>query len=134
VRRSTSSSGWATRRTPTSRSRRPPRSRHSCSSSSATVDVVEWLGNETYAYIPFEAPPEVEAQLLQLERDLDGESLHTQLVVSLDGASRIKEGEEAEIWVDGSKIHLFDPGTGENLTVDRENAGRLLEQPVAEEA
>ena len=99
----------------------------------ATVDVVEWLGNETYAYIPFEAPPEVEAQLLQLERDLDGESLHTQLVVSLDGASRIKEGEEAEIWVDGSKIHLFDPGTGENLTVDRENAGRLLEQPVAEE-
>ena len=47
----------------------------------ATVDVVEWLGNETYAYIPFEAPPEVEAQLRQLERDLDGESLHTQLVV-----------------------------------------------------
>ena len=22
-------------------------------------DVVEWLGNEAYAYIPFEAPPEV---------------------------------------------------------------------------
>src|SRR4051794_31452713 len=91
----------------------------------APVDVVEWLGNETYAYIPFEAPPEVEAQLRQLERDLDGEALHTQLVVSLDGASRIKEGEEAEIWVDGSKIHLFDPGTGENLTLDHENAGRI---------
>src|SRR4029078_46651 len=41
----------------------------------AEVDVVEWLGNETYAYIPFEAPPEVEAQLRQLERDLDGESM-----------------------------------------------------------
>src|SRR6478609_5741933 len=93
----------------------------------AKVDVVEWLGNETYAYIPFEAPPEVEAQLRQLERDLDGESLHTQLVVSLDGASQITEGEEAEIWVDGSKIHLFDPSTGENLTVDRDNAGRILE-------
>ena len=75
----------------------------------AQVDVVEWLGNETYAYIPFEAPPEVEEQLRQLERDLDGESVHTQLVVSLDGASRIREGEEAEIWVDGTKIHLFDP-------------------------
>ena len=93
----------------------------------AKVDVVEWLGNETYAYIPFEAPPEVEEQLRQLERDLDGESLHTQLVVSLDGASRITEGEEAEIWVDGSKIHLFDPATGENLTVDRERAGRITE-------
>jgi multiple sugar transport system ATP-binding protein len=93
----------------------------------AQVDVVEWLGNETYAYIPFEAPPEVVTQLRQLERDLDGESLHTQLVVSLDGASRIKEGEEAEIWVDGSKMHLFDPATGENLTVDRDHAGRILE-------
>ena len=89
------------------------------------VDVVEWLGNETYAYIPFEAPPEVEEQLRQLERDLDGESLHTQLVVALDGQSRIAEGEEAEIWVDGSRIHLFDPATGENLTVDRERAGRI---------
>jgi multiple sugar transport system ATP-binding protein len=105
----------------------------------ATVDVVEWLGNETYACIPFEAPPEVEQQLRQLERDLDGESLHTQLVVSLDGASRITEGEEAEIWVDSSKIHLFDPATGENLTVDRAHAGRIpggamedaAEQPAA---
>ena len=85
----------------------------------AKVEVVEWLGNEAYAYIPFEAPPEVQAQLQQLERDLDGESLRTQLVVSLDGTSRINEGEEAEIWVDSSKMHLFDPSTGENLTVDR---------------
>jgi multiple sugar transport system ATP-binding protein len=100
----------------------------------ANVDVVEWLGNETYAYIPFEAPPEVEAQLQQLERDLDGESLHTQLVVSLDGASRITEGEEAEIWVDGSKIHLFDPETGENLTVDREHAGRILDHATQQAA
>ncbi len=61
----------------------------------------------------------------QLERDLDGESLRTQLVVSLDGASRIREGEEAEIWVDASKMHLFDPATGENLTVDREHAGEI---------
>src|SRR5690606_31520642 len=44
----------------------------------ATVDVVEWLGNEAYAYIPFEAPPEVQKQLAQLEKDLDGESLRTQ--------------------------------------------------------
>ena len=46
----------------------------------ATVDVVEWLGNEAYAYIPFEAPAEVQEQLHQLERDLDGEALRTQLV------------------------------------------------------
>src|SRR3954453_7476551 len=91
----------------------------------ATVDVVEWLGNETYAYIPFEAPPEVEAPLRQLERDLDGESMPTQLVVNLDGSSRIQAGEEAEIWVDGTKIHLLDPATGENLTLDHDHAGRI---------
>ena len=91
----------------------------------AQVDVVEWLGNETYAYLPFESDAEVKEKLSELEKDLDGEGLRTQLVVSLDGASRIKEGEEAEIWVDGRRIHLFDPGTGENLTVDAANAGRV---------
>ena len=45
-------------------------------------------------------------------------------------ASRIAEGDEAEIWMDVSKIHLFDPATGENLTVDRERAGRIPETPV----
>ena len=94
----------------------------------ATVDVVEWLGNEAYAYIPFEAPPEVQKQLTDLERELDGDQMRTQLVVSLDGASRIAEGDEAEIWVDASKIHLFDPATGENLTVDESRAGRIPER------
>ena len=89
----------------------------------ANVDVVEWLGNEAYAYIPFEAPPEVQEQLTQLEKDLDGESMRTQMVMSLDGASRIKEGDEATIWVDARKIHLFDPSTGDNLTMDHDNAG-----------
>ena len=108
--------------------------RDSGSTFRAQVDVVEWLGNETYAYIPFEAPPEVEEQLRQLERDLDGESMHTQLVVSLDGASRIREGEDAEIWVDGTKIHLFDPSSGDNLTVDYDQAGRIPGRGMQEAA
>ena len=29
--------------------------------------------------------------------------------ISLDGASRIAEGDEAEIWVDAARMHLFDP-------------------------
>jgi multiple sugar transport system ATP-binding protein len=88
----------------------------------ATVDVTEWLGSEAFAYIPFEAPAEVQDQLQQLERDLDGEAIRTQLVVSLDSSSRIQAGEEAEIYVDASKMHLFDPSTGENLTVKRTTA------------
>ena len=83
----------------------------------ATIDVVEWLGNEQYAYIPFEAPPEVASQLADLEKEMDGEALRTQLVVSLDAAAKVFRGEEAELFIDASRMHLFDPSTGENLTL-----------------
>ena len=84
----------------------------------ATVDVIEWLGNEQFAYIPFEAPPEVTDQLKGLARELDSESLRTQLIVSIDTASRLRRGDEAELWFDPAKMHLFDPATGDNLTRD----------------
>jgi multiple sugar transport system ATP-binding protein len=86
---------------------------------SAHVDVIEWLGNEQYAYIPYDAPAEITAQLSELQRELDSEQLRTQLVVALDAASRLEEGQEAQIWLDPSRIHLFDPQSGDNLT----NAG-----------
>jgi len=84
---------------------------------SADVDVIEWLGNEQYAYIPFEAPPAVAQKLAELESDLDGESTRTQIVVSLDSSSRVQMGGRANLVMDASKMHLFVPETGENLTV-----------------
>jgi multiple sugar transport system ATP-binding protein len=82
----------------------------------AQVDVIEWLGSEQYAYIPFEAPEEVRAPLQELAADLDMEQLRTQLVVNLDAESRVSEGENATLWLDPSRMHLFDPASGENLT------------------
>jgi multiple sugar transport system ATP-binding protein len=84
----------------------------------AHVDVTEWLGNELFAYIPFEAPAEVTDRLKSLAQELDSESLRTQLVVSLDTASRVAAGGEAELWFDASRMHLFDPASGHNLTRD----------------
>jgi multiple sugar transport system ATP-binding protein len=83
---------------------------------SVKVDVVEWLGNEQYAYIPYDAPPEVAAQLAELQRELDSEQLRTQMVVALDPMSRISDGSTAELWFDPRRMHVFDPRTGENLT------------------
>jgi multiple sugar transport system ATP-binding protein len=83
----------------------------------ATVDVTEWLGNEAFAYIPFELPAEMQADLEQLEKELDMEAVRPQLVVALDSASRIQAGEKAEIFVDARRMHLFDPETQDNLTV-----------------
>jgi multiple sugar transport system ATP-binding protein len=83
----------------------------------ATVDVTEWLGNEQFAYVPFDAPAAVTQQLKELARELDSESLRTQLVVSLDPASRIREGDHASLWFDPDRMLLFDPATGSNLSV-----------------
>jgi len=83
----------------------------------ATIDVVEWLGNEAFGYIPYDAPPEVESQLEELAKELDSEALRTQIIVALDSASRIQDGEEAALHVDSSRMHLFEPGSGDNLTL-----------------
>jgi multiple sugar transport system ATP-binding protein len=83
---------------------------------SADVDVTEWLGNELFAYVPYEAPEEIAAQLRELERELDSEHMRTQLIVTLDPASRIRGGTQAQLWFHAQRMHVFDPATGENLT------------------
>jgi multiple sugar transport system ATP-binding protein len=91
----------------------------------ARVDVTEWLGDSQFAYIPYEAPEAVTAQLRELARELDSEELRTQAIVSIDSTSRIREGQEAEFWLDSRKVHVFDPQSGENLTRDAEAGAEL---------
>jgi|SoiMethySBSTD1v2_1073268.scaffolds.fasta_scaffold15990_7 multiple sugar transport system ATP-binding protein len=85
----------------------------------AEIDVIEWLGSEQYAYIPFEAPDEVKRPLDELATELDSEQIRTQLVVTLDAESRVAAGAPAELWLDPTRMHLFDPESGENLTHGR---------------
>jgi multiple sugar transport system ATP-binding protein len=96
----------------------------------ARVDVTEWLGDQQYAYIPYEAPEEITAQLRALSRELDSEELRTQAIVSIDSTSRIREGREAEFWLDSRKVHVFDPASGENLTRDAEAGAALTRMAV----
>jgi len=79
------------------------------------VEVVEWLGAEQYAYVPYEAPPDLVRPLHHLAAELDRESARTLLVASLNPASQIRRGEAAHLWFDPAKIYLFDAGTGESL-------------------
>jgi multiple sugar transport system ATP-binding protein len=87
-----------------------------------SVDVTEWLGNEQYAFVPYEAADDIAAQLAQLASDLDSEQLRTQLCVSLDPMSRVRSGDNAKLWLDPSRIHLFDPQTGENLGFEQQRS------------
>jgi multiple sugar transport system ATP-binding protein len=96
----------------------------------ARVDVTEWLGDAQYAYIPFDAPEAVTAQLRDLSRELDSDQLRTQAIVSIDSTSRIREGRDAELWVDIRKIHCFDPESGANLTRDQEAGAELTRQAI----
>jgi multiple sugar transport system ATP-binding protein len=79
-----------------------------------TVDVTEWLGNEQYAFVPFEAPEDIAATLSELQSDLDSEQMRTQMVVALDPLSRVQDS--VTLWMDPTRMHLFDPKSGENLT------------------
>jgi multiple sugar transport system ATP-binding protein len=98
----------------------------------APVDVTEWLGNEKYAYLPFETHPDVQEALAELDRELDGEAMRTQLVATLDGASKVRQGDKARLWFDPAAMHIFNPQTGENLTRDNEKAASIAAESEAE--
>ncbi|SFK22146.1 ABC transporter ATP-binding protein [Cellulomonas sp. KH9] len=98
----------------------------------ADVDVIEWLGAELYAYVPFETHASVEKTLEELDRDLDGEGMRTQLVAALGSEARVRDGDTAELWFDPARLLVFDPETGENLTYDGESARRSDEESVEE--
>ena len=63
------------------------------------------------------------AELRELAQDAGGgeipmEGDEGRIVARLDPASGVKQGEEAELWVDATRLQLFDPEDGRNLMVD----------------
>ncbi|MBO3143143.1 ABC transporter ATP-binding protein [Dermatophilus congolensis] len=94
----------------------------------AVIDQTEWLGNEQYGYIPFHAEGTALQTLEELNRELDGEQLRTQVTVSLNARTHIREGEPAQLSFKPSDMHLFNPHTRENLTRDHKRAQQIAEQ------
>ena len=107
---------------------------HHGSTFTAELTHTEWLGNEQYGYINFDPAPEVREMLNSLARDMDADELRPQVVVTLDAASKIRGGRPAELWLDTRRLHLFDPKTGENLTLDAQEGARLTAEANAERA
>ena len=94
------------------------------------VDLVESLGSDLYAYFHVESEGVESEQLADLAEESIGEtgaaSLREgeeQIVARLDPASKIKRRAGAQLWADTSKLHLFDPESGERLTRERESGG-----------
>jgi multiple sugar transport system ATP-binding protein len=88
----------------------------------AHIEVLESLGSELYAHFTVESDQRIESEdLRELAQDAGGgevpmEGEEGRIVARLEPASQVRVGQEAELWVDASKIHLFDPEDGRNLT------------------
>ena len=94
----------------------------------AVVDQTEWLGNEQYAYVPFTVEGPVKDKLDELDKELDGEGMRTQMVINLDPRSRVREGDDGHFVFDPALMHVFDPETGDCLTRDDAKAADIARQ------
>jgi multiple sugar transport system ATP-binding protein len=88
----------------------------------AKVEVLEAMGSELYAHFSTEGGEQVQSEELQeLAQDSGAGDVprsgeEGMITARLDAASQVKQGAEAELWVDATKLHLFDPQDGRSLT------------------
>ena len=107
----------------------------------APVDLLESMGSEIYAYFSFSGGEVSSDELAELARDSGaaetpgaGAGL---AVARLNPESEISEGQQAKLWFDGAKLHLFDPADGSSLRRskrEQEAAAAATQEAIAAEA
>jgi len=99
-----------------------------------SIDVLESLGSDVYVYFTRGREHGVDAaELEELARDsgrADTGGSGDTIVARIDAATRIREGQEAELWVDARAMHVFDPATGRNLSLAGDEDGPVSVQPA----
>jgi multiple sugar transport system ATP-binding protein len=95
----------------------------------ASIDVLESMGSDVYVYFTKEIEQGVNAaELEELARDsgrADTGGSGDTVVARLDAATRVHEGQDAELWVDARAVHVFDPASGRNLSLGADGGGRV---------
>jgi multiple sugar transport system ATP-binding protein len=90
----------------------------------ARVDLLEWLGSDLFAHFGVSRGDASSQGLSDVADELSEAGVrpaHDELTVArIDPASEINQGDEAELWLDVSRLHYFDSDTGENLFLARE--------------
>jgi multiple sugar transport system ATP-binding protein len=81
------------------------------------IEVLEALGSDSYAHFTVSSPRISSSELEELadETSVASSAEGVQVVARLAAASAIKQGQEAQLWVDTSQLHLFDHETGRSL-------------------
>ena len=98
------------------------------------IDVVESMGSDVFVYFTQDTGLSAATdQLADLAQDSGkGDLLAGDETVTarLDPVTRIKEGDEAELWADIRTMHIFDPDTGKNLSLGTEPGTKPAETPA----
>ncbi len=81
------------------------------------IDDVEWQGSTQLAYLGYDIEPEVEARLSEVEDLLDFDLFQSFVVAELAAESTLRSGMSIRVVIPRSKISVFDPETGENLSL-----------------
>jgi multiple sugar transport system ATP-binding protein len=93
----------------------------------ASIDLLESLGSDKYAYFTVKSERASAQHLEELVQDRGGVEVATeegvQVTARLDAASEAAEDKELDLWLDLRRVHVFDPESGENLTVDTREGG-----------
>jgi multiple sugar transport system ATP-binding protein len=84
------------------------------------IEVLEALGSDSYAHFTVDSPQVSSRELEELADETGPAGVApsaggVQVVARLSAASPIKQGQEAQLWVDTSQLHLFDHDTGRSL-------------------
>src|SRR5262249_34658318 len=100
-----------------------------------SIDVLESLGSDVFVYFTRGQERGVTAtELEELARDsgrADTGGSGDTIVARLNASTRIREGQEAELWVNGRTMHIFDPASGRNLSLAGDDDGPVSVQPAS---
>ena len=92
----------------------------------ATIDVVESMGSDVFVYFTQDGGLSKNVdQLADLASDSGSSDIGASdetVTARLDPVTRIKEGDNAELWADIRTMHIFDPDSGKNLSLNAEPA------------
>ncbi|MDQ6608076.1 MAG: sn-glycerol-3-phosphate ABC transporter ATP-binding protein UgpC [Actinomycetota bacterium] len=92
------------------------------------IDVLESMGSEYYAYFVVESERVSSSELDELAQDTGAADLSSshggsQVVARLEAASKVKQGQDCELWYDTAHLHLFDPESGRSLLSSANGGG-----------
>ena len=88
----------------------------------AKIDVLEAMGSEYYAYFVVASERVSSSQLDELAADAGGADVPrpdegSQVVARLSASSRVRQGQDAELWFNAEHLQLFDADSGRSLLV-----------------